>query len=81
MNYFKKILLAVLLLVLSLPSKAANELIEGVRNEYTLMYALAIGSALLLVCLLTLMYMLAKAFPMLLKKHIATKTIRQDQNQ
>lgn len=73
MKHLSKLIGAACFFLLSFPTQAAGEFIKGVRNELTLMYALGIGSALLLVCLLTLMYMLAKAFPMLLKKRVELK--------
>jgi len=68
MKTLSKLIGMVALILLSIPSQAANELIYGVKNEYTLMGFLGGGVFLLFSCILALIFLLYKVLPMLLKK-------------
>ena len=68
MRPFLKLSLFAMMLLTSIPSQAADELITGVKNEYVLMGFLGIGIFLLFVCILTMAYFLYTMIPTLLKK-------------
>jgi hypothetical protein len=66
-NLFK-IIGTLLLLAICLPTHGADELVEGVQNEHTLMLFLGVGVLLLFSCVMALIFMLYQTLPTLLKE-------------
>ena len=70
MKHIQKILIVFLFTLFSLPTKAADQLIEGIDNEMTLIYALGVGVLVMFASLIGLIYLLAQVFPLFLRKRI-----------
>lgn len=70
MKTYYKYCISGLLLFLSTTSYGSNELIADVKNEYVLMWVLGGGVMLLTVCILTLILLLYRVFPLLMRKRL-----------